>query len=235
MTNGRITLTPADIIILANKVQQRRKRLEELREDKKASPNIDIGSDWSVIEGTACREVAITMRTIRDLTEEEKKNLSKAIISVAELTSSALKTTGRRGWHVKAMLDNRICRREITWTLTRVPSDVTDMEVKTLVGPQLMAVYGTDRVEKVWVTNRLAVAVFIRGIKESEELREGRRFQEELEKRNTDIAWRNRKAQFSSLGAWNNGVKAEVDTMSRALDLIRKGKSWDERRLTAEL
>ena len=86
-----------------------------------------------------------------------------------------------------------------------------------------MAVYGTDRVEEVWVTNRLAVVVFIRGIKESEELRKGRRLQEELEKRNPDIAWGNRKAQFSSLGAWNNVVKADVDTMSTALDLIRNG------------
>ena len=66
-------------------------------------------------------------------------------------------------------------------------------------------------------------------------MRKGRRLQEELEKRNPDIAWGNRKAQFSSLGAWNNGVKAEVDTMSTALDLIRKGIAWDGRRLTAEL
>ena len=51
-----------------------------------------------------------------------------------------------------------------------------------------MAVYGTDRVEEVWVTNRLAVAVYIRGIKESKELRKGKRLQEELEKRNPDIA-----------------------------------------------
>ena len=97
MTNGMMTLTPAEIITLANKVQQGRKRLEMLREDKDASPNVDIGSGWSVVEGTTCREVEVTMRTIGDLTEEEKKNLPQAIISVAELTSSALKTTGRRG------------------------------------------------------------------------------------------------------------------------------------------
>ena len=107
--------------------------------------------------------------------EEEKKNLPMAIISVAELVSSALKTAGRRGWPEKAIVDNRICRREITWTLTRVPSDLMDMEAKTLIEPQLMAVYGADRVEDVWVTNRLAIAVFIRGIKKSEELRKGRR------------------------------------------------------------
>ena len=136
---------------------------------------------------------------------------------------------------MKAMVDNRICRREITWTLTRVPSDLTDMEVKIFVEPQLMAGYGTDRAEEVWVNNRLAVAVFNRGIKESDELRKRRRLKKALEKRNPDIAWGNRKAQFSSLGAWNNGVKAEVDTMSTALDLIRKRIAWDGRRLTAEL
>ena len=71
MTSGRTTLAPAEIIALANKVQQGRKRLEELREDKEASPNVDIESGWSVVEGTACREVEITMRMIGDLTEEE--------------------------------------------------------------------------------------------------------------------------------------------------------------------
>ena len=69
-----------------------------------------------------------------------------------------------------------------------MPSDLMDMEAKILVEPQLIAVYGTDRVEEVCVTNRLAVAVFIREIKEWEELRMGRRLQEELEKRNPDIA-----------------------------------------------
>ena len=76
--------------------------------------------------------------------------------------------------------------------------------------------------EEVWVTNRLAVVVFIRGIKESEELRRGKKLQEELEKCNPDVAWGNRRVQFSSLGACNNRVKAEVDTMYTALDLIRK-------------
>ena len=66
-------------------------------------------------------------------------------------------------------------------------------------------------------------------------MRKGRRLPEELEKRNPDITWGNRKAQFSSLGAWNNEVKAEVDAMSMALDLIRKVIAWDGRRLTAKL
>ena len=111
------------------------------------------------------------MRTTGDLVEEECKNLPKTVISVAELASSTLRTAGRKGWTVKAIVDNRICRREITWMLGRVPSDISDAQVKTLIEPQLTAVYGADRVEKVWVTNRLALAVFIKGIKEMEDLR----------------------------------------------------------------
>ena len=85
-----------------------------MKGDKEASPNVDIRSGWPVVEGTAYREVEIMMHTTEDLMEEEKKNLPKAIISVAELASCTLKMTGRRGWPVKATVDNRFCHREIT-------------------------------------------------------------------------------------------------------------------------
>ena len=53
MTNGRMTITPTEIIVLTNRVQQGRKSLEELTENKEAKPNVDIGSGWSVVEGIA--------------------------------------------------------------------------------------------------------------------------------------------------------------------------------------
>ena len=68
---------------------------------------MDVKKGWSVVEGTTCREVELTIRTVSDLTEEERKNFHKEIVSVSKLTSLALKIAGRRPLSIKTVVNNR--------------------------------------------------------------------------------------------------------------------------------
>ena len=146
-----------------------------------------------MVEGKAIRMVEVTTHFTTPLTEEEKKSLLEKIRMVSDLVAVKRRAEGLGIWNIEAAIDTQVCQNEITWRVSKVVRGKTEAEVSVELGTQATVVYGEERLKGAWVTNRKAIAVFVRGLRGGKDDKK-EELQGKLELNNPGIKWGNRGA-----------------------------------------
>ena len=146
-----------------------------------------------MVEGKAIRMVEVTTHFTTPLTEEEKKSLLEKIRMVSDLVAVKRRAEGLGIWNIEAAIDTQVCQNEITWRVSKVVRGKTEAEVSVELGTQATVVYGEERLKGAWVTNRKAIAVFVRELRGGKDEKK-EELQGKLELNNPGIKWGNRGA-----------------------------------------
>ena len=180
------------------------------------------------------RMVEVTTQFVTPLTEEEKKSLPEKIRMVSDLVAIKRRAEGLGMWNIEAVIDTQVCQKEITWKVSKVVRGTTEAEVCEELGNQATVVYGEARLRRAWVTNRKAIAVFVRGLRGGKDDKK-EELQEKLILNTPGTKWGNRRAVVTNVSPFVWGLKAEVESAEEAVTLIERGVWWDGKKYEAEL
>lgn len=176
----------------------------------------------------------VTTHFVTPLTEEEKKSLPEKIRIVSDLVAIKRRAEGLGMWNIEAVIDTQVCQNEITWKVSKVVRGTTEAEVCKELGNQATVVYGEARLRGAWVTNRKAIAVFVRGLRGGKDDKK-EELQEKLILNNPGTKWGNRRAVVTNVSLFVWGLKAEVESEEEEVTLIERGVWWDGKKYEAEL
>ena len=227
--------THIEYVTWAERITEAEKKRKQAEEDaKRVHHGVGVGGGWEVVEGKAMRTVEVTTHFTTPLTDEEKKSLPEKIRMVSDLVAVKRRAEGLEMWNIEATIDTQVCQNKITWRVSKVVRGTTEAEVSVELGTQATVVYGEERMKGAWVTNRKAIAVFVRGLRGGKDDKK-EELQGKLELNNPGIKWGNRSAVVTNVSPFLWGMKAEVVSAEEAVALIGKGVCWDGKKYEAEL
>jgi hypothetical protein len=216
---------------VAAEVQNAQRSLEETAKKHAGVVETNVGGGFMVVEGISHKSVEITSHFVSDLTDDERKGLPNAIVKVASMLSDLLESSGFSKWGLRAEVDGSVCKREIVWTVSKVPYKLIKKEdVVKRMREQLELVYA-GRVNSVWCTNRLSFPVFVHAVERAPRLMGAGIVDKALKEENTGVKWGNRSAYFTTMGLGIQGVKMEVVNASEAERIINDGLVLEGRKL----
>ncbi|KAF8417379.1 hypothetical protein EV426DRAFT_578179 [Tirmania nivea] len=209
-------------MVLEEKKRQIEQTVEALEKKAVIESEVCLSGGFVLVESKVARSVEVTILHPTTVTEERKKRLGGMVEKVAAGLRDKLISMGRRPWKIEGRADSQVSNRETVWKLEAVPTDVTEIEARDWLTEQVMTVFGRDKVERVWITNKAAMPIIIRylvGEGDSQNVVNG------LEKENAGmkIKWGNyRPVKIGKYNDW----KVEVESAKEAERLIRAQVFW---------